>query len=98
MRFVGRVLLPMIAMMCAIVLGAASVPEASASRLRFGIYANDGVGPVNPIGATLPQNERARWDALAQLRSSRARPFVLHLYTSWDGRTPFRVARCPGRR
>lgn len=88
--FVGRVLLVTTAMMCAIMLGAASLPEASASPLRFGIYANAGVGTVNPIAATLPEDQLARWGALERLRGSYSRPFVLHLYTSWDGRTPFR--------
>jgi hypothetical protein len=86
----GRVLVATIAMMCAIMHGAASVPEAAASPLRFGIYANAGVGTVNPIAATLPEDELARWSALERLRGSHSRPFVLHLYTSWDGRQPFR--------
>jgi hypothetical protein len=86
--FAARVLLVTTAMMCAIMHGPAS--QASASPLRFGIYANAGVGTVNPIAATVPEDAMARWVALERLRGSRSRPFVLHLYTSWDGRTPFR--------
>jgi hypothetical protein len=78
------------AIMGAIMIGAANVPEASAAPLRFGIYANAAVGTVNPIAATLPEDDLARWSALDRLRGSRSRALVLHLYTSWDGRTPFR--------
>jgi hypothetical protein len=77
-------------MLCGFVHGVVAVQGASASPLRFGIYANAGVGTVNPIGAALPENELARWGALERLRGSDSRPFVLHLYTSWDGRTSFR--------
>jgi hypothetical protein len=86
---VRRVLLTTLTMIC-VMHGAAEVSEAAPSPLRFGIYANAGVGMVNPLAATLPENELARWDALERLRGSDSRAFVLHLYTSWDGRAPFR--------
>jgi hypothetical protein len=88
--FVWRILLATIAIVCVIVHSLATAHDASASPLRFGIYPNAGVGTVNPIGATLAEDELARWGALERLRGPHSRPFVLHLYTSWDGRTPFR--------
>jgi hypothetical protein len=86
----GRALLATVAMMCVVMHGLAGSSDAAASSLRFGIYANAGVGTVNPIAATMPEDERSRWAALERLRGSRSRQLVLHLYTSWDGRTPFR--------
>jgi hypothetical protein len=74
--------------MCATMLGT-GVPEASAAPLRFGIYPNAGVGTVNPIAATRAEDDSARWNALEQLRGPHLHRFVLHLYTSWDGSTPF---------
>jgi hypothetical protein len=89
--FVGRVLLATVAILGAVAHGAGTARDAGASPLRFGIYPNAGVGTVNPIGPILPEDESARWEALKRLRGSCSRPFVLHLYTGWDGRTPFRV-------
>ena len=93
-RLVGIVrgiLLTIGATVCvALVHCAATAHEAAARPLRFGIYPTAGVGTVNPIAATTPENELARWDALKRLRGSRSRSFVLRLYTSWDGHTRFK--------
>jgi hypothetical protein len=85
----GRILLATTVILGVVVHGAASAQGAGASPLRFGIYPNAGVGTVDPIGGIVPEDELARWDALKRLRGSCSRPFVLHLYTGWDGRRPF---------
>ena len=88
MTSVGRVLVVAL-MILFLAHSATGVAEAGPHALRFGIYANAAVGTVGQTAAARPEHEAARWNALERLRGTRARALVLHLYTSWDGRTGY---------
>jgi hypothetical protein len=85
---VGRVLVVAL-MILFLAHSAAGVAEAGRHALRFGIYPNAAVGTVGQTAAARPEHEAARWNALERLRGTHARALVLHLYTSWDGRTGY---------
>lgn len=70
-----------------ILLFAGRALAASAPPLRFGIYPNAGVGTVDAMGPVVAEDGSALWNALDRLRGSRSVPFVLHLYTAFDGAT-----------
>lgn len=58
----------------------------SAPPLLFGIYPGGGVGTVGAKGATKPEDATLRLRSLHGLKPP-ATPFVVRLYTSYDGRS-----------
>jgi hypothetical protein len=86
-RFPRALLLAVLGVAALLLLGAG--PATAKPGLRFGIYPNGGVGTVDGgLGDVAPDDATAMWSALDRLRGRPTTPFVLHLYTAFDGATP----------